>query len=203
MKVKRLRVSIEMFRAVLAGETCDMIAHRHGIVRSAVERRIQRVERAMKGCGLLRGVMAGAPAPLKFLRANRVLYEAALESLEQQEEVRTSAHGVTALEDDQIERAAQFARETPCAMRNVALVYTLFGTGLTPIELARLEVRDYLKKRGTVRGRSTVRAEVAFNGRERPLLWVQERVVEAVDHYPGGAARGRTGMQRRAPLPRL
>ncbi|MDO8653174.1 MAG: site-specific integrase [Undibacterium sp.] len=69
------------------------------------------------------------------------------------------------------------------ALRNVALVWTLFGTGLTPKEIARLEVRDYCKRSNAIIPESTVRAEIAFNGTERPLMWVAPKLVEAIDAY--------------------
>ena len=68
-------------------------------------------------------------------------------------------------------------------LRNVAVVHLLFSTGLLPIEVAGLTVGDYLDSTGNVRSISGVRPEVAFNRRSRPLLFVNENLVEAVDAY--------------------
>jgi integrase/recombinase XerD len=69
------------------------------------------------------------------------------------------------------------------ALRNVALMLTLFGTGLKPSEIAALRVDDYLDKHGKPKIDTIVRAEIAFNGRERPLMWVNKRLCKAIDDY--------------------
>lgn len=63
------------------------------------------------------------------------------------------------------------------------LLECLFATGLTPKEIAQLEVRDYCKRSNSVIPESIVRAEIAFNGTERPLMWVAPKVVAAIDAY--------------------
>lgn len=52
-----------------------------------------------------------------------------------------------------------------------------------PIELAKITIGDYLNQDGTVRAESTVRADIAFNGQERPLYWTNRRVQLALDAY--------------------
>lgn len=73
--------------------------------------------------------------------------------------------------------------------RNVALVYILYGTGLTVREIAGLRVGDFLSADNQPRTLSEVRAEIAFNGRARPLLWASPRLRSAVYTYL--AERGR------------
>lgn len=75
------------------------------------------------------------------------------------------------------------ARRTKMPERDVALVYVLLGTGLYPLEIARLKVSDYLTASGEVRVVSTVRRDVALKGYERPLLWSNERIQEAMEAY--------------------
>jgi hypothetical protein len=50
------------------------------------------------------------------------------------------------------------------ANRDVALIYVLFCTGAKPIEIARLEVRDYLNSDGSIRERSEMRPETPSTG---------------------------------------
>lgn len=69
------------------------------------------------------------------------------------------------------------------ALRNIALIYTLFGTGLTPKEIAQLQVADYCKRNGSVIQDGKVRAEAASNGVARPLMWVAPKLVDAIDAY--------------------
>jgi integrase len=59
----------------------------------------------------------------------------------------------------------------------------LFCTGAKPIEIARLEVRDYLNSDGSIRERSEMRPETAVNGRSRPLFFTSSRACAAVDAY--------------------
>lgn len=69
------------------------------------------------------------------------------------------------------------------ANRDVALIFVLFCTGGKPIELARLEVRDYLNRDRSVRESSERRPEAAVNGRCRPLFFTSSRACAAVDAY--------------------
>ncbi len=59
----------------------------------------------------------------------------------------------------------------------------LFTTGARPLEVARLEIRDYLDRDGRVRRRSEVRAEVSISGRSRPLFFATELLTDAIDEY--------------------
>jgi site-specific recombinase XerD len=78
--------------------------------------------------------------------------------------------------------------------RDVALIFVLFCTGAKPIEIARLQVRDYLNRDGSVRERSEMRPEAAVNGRDRPLFFTSARACAAVDAYLAERARRRLGV---------
>lgn len=67
--------------------------------------------------------------------------------------------------------------------RDVALLWVAYGTGMMPIELAKLTVGDYLAADGSVRVEAEVRANMAFNGIVRPLYWSNKGVVAALDDY--------------------
>jgi len=68
------------------------------------------------------------------------------------------------------------------AKRNVALLYTLFGTGLLPTEIASLRVNDYLSNDRPIVD-TIVRPEISFNGRSRPLMWTNKILTTAVNEY--------------------
>ncbi|MBU9236600.1 tyrosine-type recombinase/integrase [Burkholderia multivorans] len=78
-------------------------------------------------------------------------------------------------------KVAAVTGESP--LRDVALLYVLYGTGMMLTELASLTVRDYLLESGLVRKESAIRAAIAHNGRERPIFWVNVKVVGALDAY--------------------
>ncbi len=88
------------------------------------------------------------------------------------------------VEDKDLDHLIKVTRATsgPNALRNVALVYTLFGTGMMPSEIASLKVSDYLEK-GQPKEDTQVRPEISFNGRSRPLGWVNKTLVKAIDAY--------------------
>ncbi len=65
----------------------------------------------------------------------------------------------------------------------MALFFMLLTTGARPLEVARLEVRDYLHADGSVRNESLMRGEVTVNGKARPLFFVNEKSRDAIDTY--------------------
>lgn len=78
-------------------------------------------------------------------------------------------------------KVAAVTGQTPA--RDVALLHVLYGTGMTATELAQLEVADVLDERGEFRRRSEVRAAISFNGRTRPVYWVNTKLCDALDAY--------------------
>lgn len=66
---------------------------------------------------------------------------------------------------------------------DLGLYYILLATGARPLEIARLEVRDYLDVNGCVRHVSEFRSEVAINGRSRPLFFRSRRLDQALGSY--------------------
>lgn len=78
-------------------------------------------------------------------------------------------------------KVAAVSGESP--LRNVALLTTVYGTGMMLTEIARLPVRAYLNGDGSVRVRSCVDAAIAYNGKERPIYWSNAKVVSAIDAY--------------------
>ena len=69
----------------------------------------------------------------------------------------------------------------------------LFATGARPLEIARLEVRDYLSPDGSVRRASELRAEAAITGKPRPLYFTSTRLGDALTAYLGERSEPRLG----------
>jgi site-specific recombinase XerD len=78
-------------------------------------------------------------------------------------------------------KVAAVSGESP--LRNVALLTTVYGTGMMLTEIARMPVRAYLNGDGSVREKSCVDAAIAYNGKERPIYWSNAKVVKAIDAY--------------------
>ncbi|KWF02190.1 integrase [Burkholderia ubonensis] len=88
------------------------------------------------------------------------------------------------IEPHQLRHALKVAAVTGHSpVRDVALLLLFYGTGLMPNEAAKLLVSDYLETNGAVRVDSAVRAEIAFNGKVRPLIWANTRTCQAIDDY--------------------
>ena len=88
------------------------------------------------------------------------------------------------IEDAQMRHAFKVAGvtgQTPA--RDVALLHVLYGTGMTATEVAQLEVADVLDERGEFRRQSEIREAISFNGRARPVFWVNPKVCAALDAY--------------------
>lgn len=88
---------------------------------------------------------------------------------------------ITPREFEQAVKVAGVTGQSP--ERDVALLFVAYGTGLMPIELAKITIGDYLNQDGTVRIESSVREEIAFNGQSRPLFWANQRVQSALNAY--------------------
>ncbi|KVO15117.1 site-specific integrase [Burkholderia ubonensis] len=88
------------------------------------------------------------------------------------------------IEPHQLRHALKVAAVTgQNPVRDVALLLVFYGTGLMPNEAAKLLVSDYLEANGSVRVESAVRAEIAFNGKARPLVWANAKTCKAIDDY--------------------
>lgn len=88
------------------------------------------------------------------------------------------------IEPHQLRHALKVAAVTgQNPVRDVALLILFYGTGLMSNEAAKLLLSDYLEANGQVRVESAVRAEIAFNGKSRPLVWANAKTCRAIDDY--------------------
>lgn len=67
--------------------------------------------------------------------------------------------------------------------RNVALLYVIYATGMMLTEVARLPVSLFLQADGSLLETSKITADIAYNGKQRPLFWSNAKVVAAIDKY--------------------
>jgi len=128
-----------------------------------------------------------APSRLRQIREPVVLAGGAFES--GQDRPKRSTLGPEEIADG----AIRVRQRSQNANRDVALMFVLFCTGAKPLEIARLQVRDYLDRDGSVRERSEMRPEAAVNGRSRPLFFASSRTRAALDAYLLERRRKRLG----------
>lgn len=174
--------SVEMLRAVVGGETYEAVAARFGVSRTAVERRIKSVAVQLTQVVGVDGLKEEGAAFVRRLRLHREAILVALEGFEPQPPVGARpARVLSAAEVTQ--GAVRIKGRTSRTWHDLALYYMLFATGLRPLEIARLEVRDYLLIDGSVCWESELRAEVAINGKPRPLYFGSTRLDDALAAY--------------------
>jgi integrase len=200
--------SIEMLRHVLDGQTYEVVAGRAGITRTAVERRIKGI--AVQLCRRvgIEGLNVDATAFVQRLRERRAAILAALDGFEPLTPAGSRSGRVVSSEE--LAQGAQRIRgRSSRPWHDQALFYLLFATGARPLEIARLEVRDYLNADGSVRIASELRAEAANSGKARPLYFTSARLDAALDRYLAerlveGLGRGEPaayrGLDPRSPL---
>lgn len=82
---------------------------------------------------------------------------------------------------DRMLKIAAVSGELP--VRNVALLTTIYRTGMMLTEVATLPLKAYLRPDGAVLVDSVVPAEIAYNGNARPVKWTSKIVIEAIDAY--------------------
>lgn len=181
--------SMAMLTAFLSGATYTLIARQAGITSSAVEQKIKALARDLQRVVGVVDVAEDDVPTAAFLRLHKDSYLEALEHYRpaQARRVRKNGGIVT---DQEIGQLVQKTWETSnCRQRDVALLLILFSTAARPLEIARLEVRDYLHADGTVREESVMRADAAIGGRARPLYFASAKTNAAIDAYLNERAR--------------
>ena len=174
--------SVEMLRAVIGGETYEAVAVRFGVSRTAVERRIKSVAVQLTQVVGVDGLKEEGAAFVRRLRLHRDAILVALDGFEPQPPAGVrAARALSATEVTQ--GAVRIKGRTSRTWHDLALYYMLFATGLRPLEIARLEVRDYLDADGSVCRESELRAEAAINGKLRPLYFSSTRLDDALAAY--------------------
>jgi len=177
--------SESMLREVLDGQTYDTVASRYGTTRTGVERRIKALASTLSQRVGIEGMNEDAASFVRRLRANR---DAVLEALAQ---LCTCGPAAIPLPQEirvlSVEEVAAGARRisarSPHPQEDLALYYLLLASGARPLEIARLQVFDYLAPDGTVKANSELRAEVAITGRPRPLYFRSAKLNAAIDDY--------------------
>lgn len=187
--------TVAMLRAVLDGESYESVGLRYGVGRSAVERRIKvLVEYLIYTVGV-EGLSLDSVAFVRRLRMHRDEIEQALE--------HALRLGVTEepplLNRERLQQAAdRLGASSAHVAHDLALFYLLFTTGMRPLELARLTVRDCVTAAGQICSVSELRAEASHNGKVRPLYLSSPRLIKALMEYAQERCRRRHGLGKSA-----
>lgn len=174
--------SVDMLRAVVQGRTYDSVAADFGVTRTAVERRVKSVAVQLTQAVGVDGLKAEGATFVRRLRLRREAIMAALERFEPQ--AATGERPARVLSAAEVAQGAtRIKGRSSRPWHDLSLYYLLFATGLRPLEVARLEVRDYLGEDGAVRRETVLRADVAINGKSRPLFFASSRLNDALAAY--------------------
>ncbi len=151
-----------------------------GLVRSTVERNVKNLLRDLVRSGCIAGLDEDGLTSFALVRKASDEVLRALGSYEPRPQVKP----MISITDVDLEQArSRLRRRSQNAQRDLALIAVLFQTGAKPVEVARLEVGDYLNADGTVRTEARMRCEAAANRRARPIYFSSISVRAAVDDY--------------------
>ena len=174
--------SVEMLKAVIDGATYETVAAQFGVTRTAVERRIKALAIHLCKGGSIKGLNEEGAAFVRRLRQHRDAILAALTGFEPP--APFGPRDTRVVTSEEIAQAAQRIKgRSQRPWHDLSLFYMLFATGARPLEIARLEVRDYLDAGGGVRRESALRAEAAITGKARPLYFHCTRLDQALTPY--------------------
>ncbi len=173
--------SIRMLKEVIDGDTYETVATRFGVTRTAVERRIKSIAVQLSQVAEIDGLNEDGAAFVRRLRLHRDAILVALMDFDPRRSNERSSRILSA--EEIIQSGKRIKGRSHHPWHDLSLFYLLFATGARPLEIARLEVRDYLSPDGSVRRQSWMRAEVAITGKARPLHFASTRLDEALTHY--------------------
>lgn len=174
--------SVAMLLAVIEGRTYEAVAADFGLTRSTVERRVKVIAERLARQSGHGGVDQRRLTSAKRIRCEGDAVAQALQHFDPNQD--DDERLVTVVSEADMVRAAHRVRiRGSWGRRDVAMFYMLFATGARPLEIARLEVADYLGPDGQVRRESTLRSEVTINGRARPLFFASSKLIDAIDDY--------------------
>ena len=181
MKERTRERAMSMLSALLEhGQTYREVARAGGIGHSTVERQVKALLWQVARAAPITGVPDVDIASLSQLRRHAGVVMDAVRSANLEDD------GQPLADLDEAELLAgvrRIRRLSENANRDVALLLTLLCTGAKPLEIARLQVRDYLCADGTVRRESQLQRSAASRGRERAIFFDSERACEAIDAY--------------------
>lgn len=172
-----------MLRAMVAGASCEQIAADFGLTKSAVSQKTRMLANDLQQIVGVVGVDEDESPTAALIRQNGEAYLEALEHFVPAAASNWRGQVIELMCRRLDQHIAKLACHSRCVERDAALLLVLFSTAAKPLEIAQLEVRDYVDETGEVRRHSILRADIAVNGKERPLLFCDTQLTAAIDAY--------------------
>ena len=183
--------AVSMLSALLeAGHTYREVGRTFGVGHSTVERQVKALLWQVARSGPIADVPDASLASLHQLRTHAEAIMATVRLPPR----RAEEPSLTDLDEAELLGGIRRLRRlSENASRDVALLLVLLCTGAKPLEIARLQVQDYLCADGAVRRESRLRDGTAIQGSERIVFFDSERACGAVDAYLEQRLRRRMG----------
>lgn len=178
-----LGIASVMLRSMVAGASCEHIAADFGLTKSAVSQKIRMLANDLQQIVGVVGVEEDESPTAAMIRQHGNAYLEALEHFVPDAVSIWHGHVIELANCHLDHHIAKIAQHSRCVERDSALLRILFSTAAKPLEIARLEVQDYLDASGEVRHHSRLRADIAVNHKERPLLFCDPTLTTAIDAY--------------------
>src|SRR5262245_37711542 len=129
---------LAMLVRVLEGTPYSVVAKEFGVGHSAVEKRVNAVERRVRQLIGVTGAEREEPLNIHQMRALRQEYLKAIDAFRNAQVVEKKMRRPTTEED--LARAAELThRHSNCPTRDTALLYTVFATGSSSTSVRRLD----------------------------------------------------------------
>ena len=150
--------SADILRSILDGCSYEALAAQYEVSRTVIERRAKQLAAELCRQGLVAGVAEHHLNSAMAMRRHAAALRQALHDAPIRSNGKSRA-AMASLSDESIDLAlARLRVRSPSAERDIALLCLALSTGAWPLEVARLEVRDYLQADGRIRERSEMRA---------------------------------------------
>lgn len=183
MPTDSLEIASLMLRAMIAGASCERIAFDFKLTKSAVSQKVRMLATDLQQIVGVVGVDEEESPTAALIRHHGDAYLEALEHFVPDAASVWRGQVIELAKYRLDQHIAKIVRHSRCVERDSALLLILFATAAKPLEIAQLEVLDYLDEPGNVRLQSRMRAEIAVNGKERPLLFCDPELTAAIDAY--------------------
>lgn len=183
MNQDSLQVASRMLRALIAGASCDDVANEYRVSKSAVSQRVRLLATELQQIVGVVGIDEDTSPTARMIREHGDSYLEALDHFVPEAALPLGETSHQEISTHLAYLAQKIALHSRCVRRDTALLLTLFATAAKPLEIAQLQIRDYIDADGTVRVSSTVRAEIAVNHCERILHFCNDDTNAAIDAY--------------------
>ena len=178
-----LNVAANMLRALIAGASCETIANEYGVTKSCVSQRIRALANDLQQIVGVVDVDEDQSPTAALIRHHGEAYLEALEHFRPEAVMMAQPGHQHRTEQALDQLISRIARHSRCVRRDTALLLTLFSTAAKPLEIAQLEVMDYLHPSGNVRIETAIRPEIAINRTARVFRFDDLRTNAAIDAY--------------------